>query len=41
MLNGFNAVRFDKIVIYGWYEFGSIKGRLLIVYEQYNTAVVL
>jgi hypothetical protein len=30
MLNGFNAVRFDKVVIYGWFEFGSIKGRFLL-----------
>lgn len=39
--HGFNAVRMGMVVIYAWYEVGNIKGRMLILYEQYNTAIVL
>lgn len=31
----------DKIVIMGFYQMGVIKGRLLVIYEHYNLAIVL
>lgn len=41
MPQGFNAVRMGAIVVFAWYEQGDFLGRLLVFYEQYNTAVVL
>lgn len=41
MPHGFNAVRMDKIVIFAIYDRGVVDGRMLMIYEQYNTAIVL
>lgn len=39
--HGINVLRNDKMVIFGEYKGGQIKGKVLIVYEQYNQAVIL
>lgn len=39
--HGFNALRMDKIVFMAFYDMGTIVGRVLVLYEQYNLAVVL
>lgn len=39
--HGFNALRIGAVLIYAWYDGGAVRGRILIVYEQYNTAIIL